>query len=143
MHSGGVSSLLSSRHSPTAMAVRWLPARRLPDHATVTARRLSYGFRLRSRHLVQRASRPRPAAYGRPTSPHGGDPDRGFESCSLRQPVRVQHSPLTSETAEIPNKYGASRANLRTAIELPRPRIPALWPLFSKPPDCADLVRNS
>ena len=67
----------------------------------------------------------------------------GSQFHSLRQPVRVQHSPLTCETAEIPNKYGASRANLRTAIELLSSKTPSLRPIFSKAPDCADLVRNS
>ena len=41
----------------------------------------------------------------------------------LPPPARSRPTPLACETAEIPNKHGASCTNLRTAIQLPKPRI--------------------
>jgi hypothetical protein len=67
----------------------------------------------------------------------------GVRSLSLRQSFRLQHYPLACERAEIPNKHGLSRANLRTATHRLRLEILSLRPFFSKPPDSADLVRNS
>jgi hypothetical protein len=66
---------------------------------------------------------------------------REFETGSLRQLIRAEHSPPACERKEIPNKHGPSRANLRTATYRPGPEIRSLRPFFSKPPDCADLVR--
>jgi hypothetical protein len=44
------------------------------------------------------------------------EPYSEFETLSLRQPLRYQHSPPACEAPEIPNKYGPPRTNLRTAI---------------------------
>jgi hypothetical protein len=70
--------------------------------------------------------------------PRKGDPDREFESCSLRQSVGAQHSLLTCDRAENPSKPGPLR---EISVRRPtggKPTISSLRPFFSKPPDCAD-----
>ena len=66
-----------------------------------------------------------------------------WQSFSLRQHVHAKHSPLAFERAQKPNNGGPSCENLRTARQRLRPKILSLRPFVSKPPDFADLVRNS
>src|SRR5258708_946104 len=66
-----------------------------------------------------------------PRSPGCSDLENvGSQFLSLRQFVHVQHSPLACEPAEIPNKHGPPRANLRTATHQPGPKILSLRPVF-------------
>jgi hypothetical protein len=67
----------------------------------------------------------------------------GSQFLSLRQSVRVQHSPPPYEAAEIANNRGTSPNNLSTVLRRPRAEILSLGAFVSKPLDFADLVRNS
>lgn len=66
----------------------------------------------------------------------------GARFLSLRQSFRDQHSPVACERALKPNNHGfrAQTSALRDTRQDPKF---SLGPFVSKPPDRADLVRNS